>query len=104
MKDIILNYIKKEFGSQDRSENRRHHYSYCYAPFEKCTCNDLFDVNYDTSLINGGYIDSFSMVVVLVFIENEFDIQVPDALAIPENFDTVNKMVDLIKRIKDKDE
>lgn len=99
MKDAILNYIKKEFG-QGRSDNRTHHYSYCYAPFEQCTCNDLFDVDYDTSLISGGYIDSFSMVVVLVFIENEFNIQVPDALAIPENFDTVNKMVELVKRIK----
>jgi acyl carrier protein len=100
MEDEILNYIKNEFGNNNTNKIRTSHYSYCLFPEENCTCNELNDIDNNTSLISGGYIDSFSMVAVLVYMENRFDVKIPDRETIPENFDTVNKMVELIKRFK----
>ena len=100
MKDIILEYIIKQFGSKTVETKRMKHYSYCLFPEEECSCKDLNAITYDTSLISGGYMDSFSMVVVLVFLEKTFNVKIPDKMAMPENFNTVNKMVELIKLIK----
>lgn len=55
-------------------------------------------ITYDTPLITGGYIDSFSMVSLLVFIQNKFKITIPDDQATPDAFDSVNKIVDLISK------
>lgn len=74
MKDLILKYIIEQFGE------------------------DLNEITYDTSLINGGYIDSFSMVMVLFFLEKTFGIKIPEDEITPINFDTVNKMVELVKK------
>lgn len=100
MKDIILKYIIEQFGDNTSKEQRTKHYSYCKFPEEKCTCEDLNEITYNTSLISGGYIDSFSMVVVLVFLEKTFDVKIPDKEATPNNFDTVNKMVELVNKFK----
>jgi acyl carrier protein len=100
MKEIILKYIIEQFGDNTPKENRVKHYSYCMFPEEKCSCKDLMEINYDTSLISGGYVDSFSMVVVLMFLEKTFNVKIPDKDATPTNFDTVNKMVELINRLK----
>jgi len=88
MKDIILNYITMEYGNTK-------HFSSCKFPEEDCSCN-LDKITYDTQLISGGYIDSFSMVSVLVFIEKTFGVEIPDADATADNFNTVNKIVELI--------
>ena len=98
VKDIILKYIIDHFGNKGTRETRTSHYSYCSFPEGECTCKDLNEITYDTSLISGGYIDSFSMVVVLIFLEKKFKIKIPDIDATPANFDTVNKMVDLVNK------
>ena len=100
MKDIILKYIIERFGNKGTKENRVSHYSYCLFPEEPCSCKDLDVITYDTSLIGGGYVDSFSMVVVLLFLQKTFKIKIPDKDATPNNFDSVNKMVDLINKLK----
>lgn len=99
MKDIILKFILEHFG-EEPNEHRKVHFSYCRFPEDSCTCKGIEGITYDTSLIGGGYIDSFSMVVVLVFLQKTFNIKIPDKEAIPGNFDTVNKMVELVNRIK----
>lgn len=91
MKEIILQFIKNQFVG---------HLSSCKFPEEKCTCKNILDVNCNTELIRGGYIDSFSMVRVLVFLEKKFKVDIPDWDATPENFNTVNKMVNLVKKYK----
>jgi acyl carrier protein len=96
MKDIILEYIQEQFGERD-AENHNH-YSYCSFPEEECICRRLSDITYDTPLITGGYIDSFSMVAVLVFLERRFKIKIADADGKPANFDTVDEMVKLVKK------
>jgi len=104
MKDIILKYIIEQFGNNTSKENTTHHYSYCSFPEGECTCKDLNEINYDTSLISGGYIDSFSMVVVLIFLEKTFNVKIPDIEATPNNFDTVNKMVELVNKFRTNDD
>ena len=59
------------------------------------------ELNYDTPLISSGYIDSFSMVSLLVFLENKFKIKIPPAKATPEAFDSVNKIVALVNQYID---
>lgn len=100
MKEIILDYVIKNFGEGRTGGDSHTHYSYCSHPFEKCCCKNLDDITYDTSLISGGYIDSFSMVVVLLFLEKTFHVKIPDIDATPANFDTVDNMVKLVNRFK----
>lgn len=104
MKDIILKYVIEQFGDNTPKEKRTKHYSYCSFPEEECTCKDLMEITYDTSLISGGYIDSFSMVVVLIYLEKTFNIKIPDKEATPNNFDTVNKMVKLVNKFRTDDD
>ena len=73
IKDIVLKYVKNEYVEDD----------------------DL-EVTYDTPLISGGIVDSFSMVSLKRFLENKYKISIPDDKATPEAFDSVNKIVKLV--------
>jgi acyl carrier protein len=73
IKDLILQYVIKEY-IDDEDEK----------------------ITYDTPLISSGYVDSFSMVSLLVFLENKFKIKIPPSKATPEAFDSVNKIVALV--------
>lgn len=78
MKDVILEYVKDEYADEGD------------------------DVTYDTPLISGGLVDSFSMVSLKRFLEMKYKISIPDEDASPEAFDTVNKIVALVKRFSGK--
>jgi acyl carrier protein len=58
------------------------------------------EVGYDTGLITGGIVDSFSMVSLKRFLETRYDIAIPDAEATPEAFDTVNSIAELVRRFQ----
>ncbi|NWG28666.1 MAG: acyl carrier protein [Ignavibacteriaceae bacterium] len=75
IKDTILQYVKNEYLETD----------------------DDREITYDTPLISGGIVDSFSMVSLKVFLETKYNIQIPDAKASPEAFDSVNNIVNLLK-------
>ena len=75
MKDLVLNYVMKEYIENEDQE-----------------------IKYDTPLISSGYVDSFSMVSLLVFIENKFKIKSPPSKATPAAFDSVNKIVALVNQ------
>ena len=75
MKEFVLAYVIKEFADNVDAE-----------------------ITYDTLLISSGYIDSFSMVSLLFFLENKFKIKIPPSKASPEAFDSVNKIVDLVNQ------
>jgi acyl carrier protein len=75
LKDAILEYVKNEYLEE----------------------GDDQVINYDTPLISGGIVDSFSMISLKVFLETKFNIQIPDAKASPEAFDSVNNIVKLLK-------
>jgi acyl carrier protein len=74
MKDVILEYVINEYADEDDK------------------------VTYDTPLISGGMVDSFSMVSLKRFLEMKYKISIPDADATPEAFDSVNKIADLVVR------
>jgi acyl carrier protein len=75
MKEIILEYVIEEYCDEEDDE-----------------------ITYDTPLISGGIVDSFSMVSLKRFLENKYNIKIPDADASPEAFDTVNSIETLVKR------
>ncbi len=74
-KDIVLEYVIEEYVEDE---------------------DDAEEMDYDTPLISGGLVDSFSMVSLKRFVENKYDISIPDDKATPEAFDSVIKIVDLI--------
>jgi acyl carrier protein len=73
MRQAVKNYVIKEYVEDDT------------------------EVTYDTPLISGGIVDSFSMVSLKRFLENKYAISIPDEKATPEAFDSVNKICDLLK-------
>jgi len=82
LKETILEYVKNEYLEE----------------------GDDREVSYDTPLISGGIVDSFSMVSLKVFLETRYNIQIPDAKASPEAFDSVNNIVILLTEFGIKDE
>jgi len=51
----------------------------------------------DEPLVTGGLIDSFSLVHIAVFIENEIGVQIPDTDLTIETMDTINDMTARIR-------
>jgi len=60
--------------------------------------NEDDEITFETPLISGGLVDSFSMVSLKRFLEVKYKISIPDEDASPEAFDSVNKIVDLVRR------
>ena len=81
IKDTVLQYVKNEYLETD----------------------DDREITYATPLISGGIVDSFSMVSLKVFLETKYNIQIPDAKASPEAFDSVNNIVNLLKEFNVKE-
>lgn len=75
IKDLILNYVKEEYIDDEDVE-----------------------IAFNTPLISSGYVDSFSMVSLLVFLEHKFSIKIPPSKATPEAFDSVNNIVGLVEQ------
>jgi acyl carrier protein len=50
------------------------------------------DLSQDTSLIEGGVIDSAGIVKMVSFLETEFAIEIPDEEVILGNFDTLDSI------------
>jgi len=73
MKDVVLKYVINEY-LEDEDEV----------------------LTFDTPLISGGIVDSFSMVSLKRFLENKYKISIPDDKATPEAFDSVTKIVKLV--------
>ncbi len=74
LKDVILQYVIEEYATEDDR------------------------ITFETPLISGGLVDSFSMVSLKRFLEMKYKISIPDEQASPEAFDNVNKIADLVKR------
>ena len=79
MKEMILKYVIKEYVDDDDVK-----------------------ITYETPLISSGFVDSFSMVSLLVFLENKFKIKIPPSKATPEAFDSVNNIVALVNQYLNK--
>jgi acyl carrier protein len=75
---VVLNYIVKEYLEE----------------------GDDREVTETTPLISGGIVDSFSMVSLKRFLEKKYAIQIPDADATPQAFDTVRSIVALVRHFQ----
>ena len=53
-----------------------------------------------TRLISGGIVDSFSMVSLKRFLEKTYDTKIPDELATPDAFDTVEGIARVVESLK----
>jgi acyl carrier protein len=78
MDEVVLAYVRNEYLDED----------------------DDIELDVDTPLISSGIVDSFSMVSLKRFLEKKYAISIPDADASPEAFDTVTKIVSLVKRMQ----
>lgn len=74
IQDILLNFITRSF-MVDREE-----------------------INLDKSLIDEGIIDSFGLVEIVTFLETEFCMVVADDDMNRDNFGSVSKIVNFIRR------
>jgi len=79
IRDVVLEYVIKEYMEDQDDE-----------------------ITYDTPLISGGYVDSFSMVSLKRFLETRYKISLPDDKATPQAFDTVNNIVKLVQEFLNK--
>jgi acyl carrier protein len=73
-----------------------------YVVKEYLEDGDDRQITEDTPLITGGIVDSFSMVSLKRFLERKYSIQIPDAEATPQAFDTVNSIAQLVARFTSK--
>lgn len=58
------------------------------------------DFENETKLIDDGILDSFDIVSLVGEISDEFDVEVTPKDLIPENFNSVDKIVELIEKLK----
>ncbi len=79
LKDVVLEYVKEEYLEDEDEE-----------------------LTYETPLISGGIVDSFSMVSLKRFLENKYNITIPDEKATPESFDSINKIAELVEEFTGK--
>lgn len=59
------------------------------------------NVTDETSLLDEGYLDSTSVLEVVGFLEEAFEITVQDDELVPENFSTIGNQVAFVKRKTD---
>jgi acyl carrier protein len=78
MKDMILDYIKKEYLDEDEADD--------------------MTLDENTPLISSGIVDSFSMVSLKRFLEKKYEIRLPDEEATPQAFDTVTTIMALVNK------
>ena len=55
------------------------------------------EIKADESLISGGMIDSFSLVDLALFIEENFNVRIDDTELNADTFDTLNELAALIE-------
>jgi len=75
MERAILDYVKREYLEDDADT----------------------ELTVDSPLISSGIVDSFSMVSLKTFLEKKYGIQIPDARATSEAFDSVTRIVKLVR-------
>ena len=63
------------------------------------------DVDYENAedLIDGGYLDSLRMVLLVARIADELGVVIPAENIVPENFNSAKKIYDLIRRCEEED-
>ncbi|HFE66007.1 MAG TPA: acyl carrier protein [Chloroflexi bacterium] len=58
--------------------------------------NNGFNLDDDESFLEAGIVDSLGVVELVSFVEETYDIEVPDDDIVPDNFDSVNNLTNYI--------
>ena len=58
------------------------------------------EVSKDESLLAAGILDSLAVVKLVAYVEDEFDVEIPDSDFDPDNFESVATITELIERIR----
>lgn len=69
--------------------------------YDESLKDEFKELNYDDSLLELGIIDSVKMLDLINFIEEQFGVQVDDDDLYPENFDSINAIVNYINSKKE---
>jgi acyl carrier protein len=64
--------------------------------------NNISNFKDTDSLIETGIIDSLGIQKLLVYLENAFSIEISDDELVPENFETIDAIAQLIDRLQKK--
>lgn len=61
------------------------------------------DVDFDTctTLIDDGILSSLDIIQLIGALNDEFDLSIPATEIVPDNFNSVNAMVAMVKRLSD---
>jgi acyl carrier protein/D-alanine--poly(phosphoribitol) ligase subunit 2 len=78
MHKVVLDYVIDEYLDEDEED----------------------EIDVDSPLISSGIVDSFSMVSLKLFLEQKYDIKIPDEQASPEAFDSVRSICNVVNSIK----
>ena len=93
MENEILEYVISILNDENR------HQSSCGFPGEECTCKGFDEIDCDTPLLREGYIDSFMVETIVVFLEEHYNVEIPSKHINPDNFGSVNNMAKLVKKL-----
>lgn len=64
---------------------------------------DSVDYETCTTLVDDRVLDSFDILSIISAINDEFDVSVPARDILPENFNSAQAMVEMVKRLQDED-
>ena len=78
MHKVVLDYVIDEYLDEDEED----------------------EIDVDSPLISAGIVDSFSMVSLKLFLEQKYDIKIPDEKASPEAFDSVRSICNVVNEIR----
>ncbi len=62
--------------------------------------NDDIDYATETRMIDDGHFDSFDIITLISEIAEEFDIRIPADKIVPENFNSLNSIYDLLVELE----
>lgn len=63
------------------------------------------NVDYEncTTLVDDRVLDSFDILSIISFINDEFDVSVPAKDIVPDNFNSAQAMLEMVKRLVDEE-
>lgn len=63
--------------------------------------DDTIDFEKEMALIDGRILDSFGMITLVSELEDAFDVQIGASEMVPENFNSVQAMWEMVTRLKE---
>ena len=65
--------------------------NFLFGEAEACLSND-------DSLLDQGIIDSMGVLELVTFLEDKYEIEIPDDELVPTNLDSINRLVQFVQR------